>query len=130
MTLAVVGTTSLLQCSFGLAPTPLVVLPDRTVMAEGMLMGNISDMVPLANIMPFGECISLANPVVSAATIAAAGVLTPQPCIPATVSPWVSEAVNVMVQGPPALDQTSILMCTWAGVIHVDEPGNFTVMVP
>ncbi len=130
MSLAVVGETSLLQCSFGLTPTPLTVLPDRTVVAESMLMGNISDMISLVNIMPFGECISLTNPEVAAATAAAGGTLTPMPCIPVTVSPWVSEAVTVLVQGQPALDQTSILMCTWAGVIHIDEPGNFTVMVP
>jgi len=130
MTFAVVGVTSLIQCSFGLAPTPLIVLPDRTVLAEGMLMGNISDMIPFANIEPFGECISLANPAVLAATIAAAGILTPMPCIPVTVTPWISEALNVLVGGMPALDQTAILMCTWAGVIHVDEPGNFQVNVP
>ena len=130
MTLAVVGGTSLIQCSFGLVPTPLVVLPDRTVLAEGMLMGNISDIVPFANIEPFGECISLANPEVLAATIAAAGILTPMPCIPITPDPWLSESLNVLVGGLPALDQTAIVMCIWAGVIHVVEPGNFTIMVP
>jgi hypothetical protein len=130
MSLAVVGETSLIQCSFGLAPTPLTVLPDRTVKAEGMLMGNISDIVPLVNIHPFGECISLANPEVAAATAADFGILTPMPCVPVTVDPWASEALTVHVQGFPAIDQTAILMCAWAGVIHIDEPGNTTVMVP
>ena len=130
MSLAVVGEASLIQCIFGLTPSPLIVLPDRTVMAEGLLMGNISDFIPLANIEPFGECISLANPVVATATALAGGVLQPQPCIPVTVAPWVSEALTVMVMGFPAIDQTAILMCTWAGVIHIDEPGNLTVMVP
>lgn len=130
MSLAVVGMTSVIHCSFGIVPTPLVVLPDRTIMAEGMLMGNITDFVPLANIEPFGECISLLNPEVLAATIAAFGVLTPMPCIPVTVDPWVSEAVDVMVEGLPALDETALVMCVWAGVITVLEPGNFTVMVP
>ena len=129
MSLAVVGATSLLKCSFGTVPTPLMVV-GRTVMAEGMLMGNITDMVPLVNIEPFGMCLSLLNPEVAAATAAAMGVLVPMPCVPVTVTPWVSEAVTVLVEGRPALDQTSILMCTWAGVIEVVEPGNFTVMVP
>src|SRR5438552_16139261 len=115
MSLAVVGEASLLQCSFGTAPTPLIVLPDRTVMAEGMLMGNITDMKPLVNIEPFGECISLANPAVLAASLAA-GTLAPVPCIPVTTSPWTTAAMNVLVQGQPALDQTSILMCEWLGV--------------
>ena len=130
MSLAVVRGASLIKCSFGLIPTPLVVLPDRTVMAEGMPMGNIADMVPLMNIVTFGMCISLANPEVDAATIAALGVLVPMPCIPVVVDPWISEALDVMVEGPPAIDETAIVMCLWAGVIHIEEPGNFTVMVP
>lgn len=130
MSLAVVGETSLLQCSFGLSPSPLVVLPDRTIVAESMLMGNISDMIPFANIEPFGLCISLANPQVAAATAAAFGVLVPMPCEPITIDPWVSEAVNVLVETMPAIDQTALLMCLWAGVITIEEPGNFTVMVP
>ena len=130
MSLAVVGETSLIQCIFGVSPTPLTVLPDRTVMAEGMLMGNITDFIPLANIMTFDECISLANPEVLAATIAADGVLTPMPCIPVTIDPWISEALDVIVTEGPALDQTATVMCLWAGVIHVDEAGNFTGHAP
>lgn len=130
MSLAVVGETSVIKCSFGMVPTPLTVLPDRTVTAEGMLMGAITDMIPMANIMTFGMCTSIVNPEVLAATTAALGVLTPMPCIPVTVSPWISEALTVTVAEGPVLDQTSTLMCTWAGVITVIEPGNFTVMVP
>lgn len=129
MSLAVVG-GALIKCSFGLTPTPLVVLPDRTVMAEGMLMGNIEDRHPLENIETFGMCSSLTNPKVDTATTAAAGVLTPMPCIPKVVEPWISEALDVMVQGSPAIDKTAIVMCLWEGVIHIKEPGNFTVTVP
>ncbi len=130
MSLAVVGEASLIECLYGLSPTPLIVLPYRTVMVEGMLMGNITDFTPLANIMTFGECVSLANPEVLSATIAAAGVLTPMPCIPVTINPWTSDTLNVMVQGSPALDQEATLMCTWGGVISVEEPGNYSVTVP
>lgn len=130
MTLAVVGEISLIQCLFGASPTPLVVLPDRTITAEFMLMGNITDMIPFVNIITFVECVSLANPQVIIATAAAMGVLTPMPCEPIVVDPWVSEALDVFVEVMPALDQTSLVMCIWAGVIHVDEPGNLTVMVP
>ena len=130
MSLAVVGETSLIQCIFGTLPTPLTVLPDRTVFAEFMLMANITDMVPLLNILPFDECTSLANPLVLSATIAAAGILQPQPCFPVIVDPWLTEALDVIVTEGPALDQTATIMCTWAGVIHIDEPGNFTVSVP
>jgi len=111
MTLAVVGETSLIQCLFGLVPTPLMVLPDRTIMAEGMLMGNITDIIPLINIVTFGECISLANPEVASATAAALGVLVPMPCVPVIVDPWITLAIDVIVTEGPALDQTSIVMC-------------------
>lgn len=123
MSLAVVGTTSEIKCSFGTIPTPLVVF-GRTVMAEGMLMGNITDCVPLFNILPFGMCSAPTNP----AVIAADG--APVPCLPVTTSPWVSEAVTVLVEGRPAIDQTATLMCDWLGIITIMEPGNFTVMVP
>lgn len=130
MSLAVVGELSLIQCLFGVAPCPLTVLPDRTVMAEGMLMGNITDFIPLVNIIDFAMCISLANPEVEAATAAAFGVLTPMPCVPVVVDPWITLALDVIVTEGPALDETSMVFCTWAGDIHVDEPGNLTVEVP
>lgn len=130
MSLAVVGESSLIHCSFGITPTPLIVLPDRTVTAEVMLMANITDFIPIVNIATFGECISLLNPEVLAATIAAMGVLMPMPCVPVTVDPWISGALTVTVMGAPALDQTAMVMCLWAGIIEVVEPGNFTVQVP
>lgn len=127
MSLAVVGTTSLLKCSSGLTPSPLIVTPSRTVMAEGMLMGNITDMVPLLNIEVFGTCKSPTNPAVYAA--AAAGDPAP-PCTPTILMPWMSPAVTVLVQGVPVLDKSSCLTCTLGGFITVVETGNPTVMVP
>ena len=73
---------------------------------------------------------SPANPMVAAATAAAMGVLTPMPCIPATVAPWVPGAPTVMLGDMPTLDNTSTLMCMWGGVITFVDPGEFTVMVP
>lgn len=124
MSLAVVGATSEIKCSFGTLPTPLIVTPERKVIAGVMLMGNITDMVPLKNIEPFGLCFSPLNPEVEAASGA------PMPCVPVPVAPWVSAAVNVLVKGAPAIDQTAFLMCTWAGIINIVEPGNTVVMVP
>lgn len=129
MTLAVVGAASLIKCSFGLVPTPLIVLPDRTVVISGMLIGNITDFKPMVNIMTFVMCTSMANPQVMMATIMAFGALTPMPCVPVVVAPWITAAVNVIANAP-VLDQTSMCMCIWAGVITVIQPGNFTVMVP
>ncbi|RKG64195.1 DUF4280 domain-containing protein, partial [Corallococcus exercitus] len=67
---------AMLQCSFGVAPSSLMVLPANRVMATTPA-ANIMDNKPLLNILPFGMCNSLANPMVAAATAAALGVLTP-----------------------------------------------------
>lgn len=122
--------TAVLQCSFGMAPSSLMVLPARTVFSNNQLAANIMDHVPMANIMPFGMCQSLANPMVAAATAAALGVLTPMPCIPATASPWIVGAPTVLIQNFPALNNTSKLMCNWAGVISINFAGQVTHQIP
>jgi len=121
---------AMMQCTFGMAPSSLVVLPTNRVMTNEMPDANIMDHIPLTNIMPFGTCMSLANPMVAAATSAAMGVLTPMPCIPNTPAPWVTGAPTVLLGNMPTLDNTSMLMCMWAGVITFVTPGEFTVMVP
>jgi len=119
-----------MMCSFGAAPSSLMVLPASRTLTCNMPAANIMDNKPLVNILPFGVCMSLANPTVAAATSAALGVLTPMPCIPNTVAPWVPGAPPVLVGNMPALDMTSKLMCMWGGVIQIVSPGQFTVMVP
>lgn len=121
---------AMLMCTMGMAPSSLVVLPTNMVLTDEMPDANIMDNIPLVNIMPFGMCISPANPMVAAATAAAMGVLTPMPCIPATVAPWVPGAPTVLLAEMPTLDETSTLMCMWAGVITIMMPGEMTVMVP
>jgi hypothetical protein len=117
------------QCSFGLAPSTLVVLPQNRTLT-GPPDANIMDNKPMVNIMPFGMCTSPANPTVAAATAAALGVLTPMPCVPATPAPWVPGSPTVLIGGMPALNNTSKLMCVYGGVIQIVVPGQMTVMVP
>lgn len=112
-----------MMCSFGLAPSSLVVLPIRRI-TSGAFAANIGDVVPMGNIPPFGACTSLTNPQVAAATSAALGVLTPQPCIPVPAGMWAPGSAQVMIGGMPALDAMSKLMCSWAGVIQVVNPGQ------
>ena len=119
-----------LMCSFGAAPSNLVVLPINQTMTSNVPAANIMDHVPMMNIMPFGPCTSLANPTTAAATAAALGVLTPTPCIPNTPAPWVPGAPTVLIANMPALDDTSKLMCIWAGVIEVKMPGQATHDIP
>lgn len=119
-----------LMCSFGTSPSSLVVLPTNRVVTENQNAANIVDHIPMVNIMPFGMCISVANPQVAAATAAALGVLTPQPCIPATASSWTPGAVTVLIGNQPALDNISVCMCNWAGVITVANPGQTSTQIP
>ncbi len=121
---------AMMQCSFGMTPSSLVVLPANRTFTDQQPDANIMDHVPLVNIMPFGMCVSLANPAVAAATSAALGVLTPMPCVPVTPAPWTPGAATVTLGGIPTLDNTSTLMCMWGGVIQFATPGEFTVTVP
>jgi len=121
---------AMMMCTFGMMPSSLVVLPTNQVLTDEVPDANIMDYIPMTNIMPFGMCMSIANPEVASATAAAMGVLTPMPCIPATVAPWGPGAPTVLLAYMPSLDNTSTLMCMWAGVITFITPGEFTVMIP
>jgi hypothetical protein len=120
---------AMLKCTFGVAPGSLMVLPLNLVLT-GVPDANIMDNKPMMNVLPFGMCNSMANPMVIAATAAALGVMTPMPCIPMTMAPWVPGAPTVLLGNMPALNNSSKLMCMWGGVIGIDMPGQFTVSVP
>ncbi len=120
---------AMMQCSQGMAPSTLVPTP-KTAMTSNMVAANILDHVPMMNIPPFGMCRSPANPTVAAATAAAMGVLTPMPCIPATPAPWTPGAPTVLLCGAPALDDSSKLMCIWAGTISISMAGQLTHQIP
>lgn len=119
-----------LMCSFGVAPSTLMVLPVNRTLSSNQPAATIMDHKPMVNIMPFGMCSSLANPQVAAATSAAMGVLTPMPCIPATPAPWIPGAPTVLEGNQPTLDNNCKCMCLWAGVISVAYPGQVTEMIP
>lgn len=124
-----VCTGALLQCSFGIAPGSLNILPTSRTLVSNMPMANIMDNKPFVNIMPFGMCSSVANPTVAAATAAALGVLTPMPCIPTTPAPWAPGSPTVLVGNMPALTVQSMLICVWGGVIQINYPGQVTTIV-
>ncbi|WP_338763081.1 DUF4280 domain-containing protein [Massilia sp. METH4] len=121
---------AMMTCSMGVAPSSLVVLPKNKVLCEGPPAANIMDHVPMVNILPFGMCMSPANPTVAAATAAAMGVLTPMPCIPATAAPWVTGAPTVLLANMPTLDNVSKCMCNWGGVIQFATSGTVKTQVP
>lgn len=121
---------AILSCSFGLAPSSLMVMPQSRVITSKGLVANIMDNKPMVNVLPFGMCQSLANPAVAAATAAALGVLTPMPCIPVTAAPWTPGSPTVLIDSMPALNHTSKLMCAWGGVIQIIDSGQATIQVP
>lgn len=102
-----------LVCTFGSVPSLLVVLPVHRVLCENQFAANISDHVPMVNIMPFGSCTGLSGP-----------------CVPATAMPWTPGAVTVPLDGQPALDNVSVCPCTVGGIVSVLNPGQPTTMIP
>jgi Domain of unknown function (DUF4280) len=122
---------AMMMCSFGVAPSALIVIPKgMPVMAGGPLAATIMDFAPIANIPPFSMCTTMSNPTVASATAAAWGVLTPMPCVPVTVAPWLVGAPTVLINNFPALNSTSKCMCAWGGVIQFTFAGQATVQVP
>lgn len=117
------------MCSFGTTPSVMGVLP-RNVSWNTTPAATILDHVPMTNIRSFGMCLSVANPQVAAATSAALGVLTPQPCIPCTATPWKPGVPDSTLGGAPILNDTSTLQCNWGGVITVIDAGQTTTFVP
>ena len=122
--------TAELMCTFGVAPSVLQVLPANMVKCGNQPAANIMDHIPNTNIMPFGMCSSPSNPEVAAATAAALGVLTPMPCVPATVAPWTPGSATVMLGHMPALNSTSMCTCMWGGVITISFPGQVQTGIP
>ena len=102
---------AMLQCSFGMAPSSLMVIVPLRPKCGNMLMATVMDMVPMA------------NPQVASATAAAMGVLTPMPCIPVITAPW-APAGQVKITGQPALINNAKCMCTWGGQISITNPSG------
>ena len=125
-----VVTTAILQCTFGAAPSVFSATP-KNIKSGMQDAGHIFDNKPMVNIKPFGVCSCPAFPATATATTAAAGVLTPMPCIPNTaVGPWAPGSPTAPLNMIPALNDTSKLMCMWGGVISVNYPGQVTEDIP
>ena len=128
-TLVIMGAT--MQCSpWGASPSTLITIPKGPpVTASFRGAATVMDCIPLANILPFGMCSSLSNPMVAAATSAALGVLTPMPCIPVPTGPWKPGAIKTKINNFAALTDTSICNCAWGGTIKITFPGQVTIQV-
>ena len=114
---------AMMKCSFGLAPSALVALPENKVLMATP-PATIMDNIPIKNIPPFGMCTTQSNPTVAAATAAALGVPTPAPCMPVIPAPWVPGSPKVLLNYKPALTDASKCICAWGGVIEFTTPGQ------
>jgi len=121
-----------LKCPCGSEQPELeVVHIGDTVLLCGKLMANIADNKPAVNIKPFGQCSSMVNPAVAAATAANYGRLQKMPCVPITPFPWLNGKMNLIINGSPALLNTSKCACSWSigRLIEVADPGQNSVYV-
>ncbi|MCM1283623.1 MAG: DUF4280 domain-containing protein [Muribaculaceae bacterium] len=126
--IAVTGATC--ACCFGGIPCSLNVTSQMTCLADGRPAGTIMDMQPGTNLAGFGMCASLANPAVAAATAAALGVLTPQPCTFAPAGTWIPANPKVLLGGKPVLTSDATLICALgAGNIKIVSPGQTKVLL-
>lgn len=126
-----VCTGASMLCSMGSAPSSLVVPPVHRVFESTPANGaTIMDMLPYANILPFGACTSPALLAAIAAAAAASGSSTgvplAVPCIPAC-TPWLPINPTVLIGPFPILAYESMTQCGWGGTIKLIQPGQFTV---
>lgn len=113
-----------IRCSQGAFPSLLVIPPDSPVMSDDKAVGTVADHKPMRNIVTFGMCRSPQNPQVAAATSAALGVLTPQPCVPATNQAWTPGAPFAVVDEINVLSSDSTCTCDYGGTIDILDPGT------
>lgn len=113
-----------LSCDQGVAPASLTVLPVAQAGVDEQPIATVNDFQPMVNILPFGMCRTQANPQVAAASAAASGVLTPQPCIPVTTAPWGPGAGISSLHDVKLLTDDSTCKCAWAGTIKVNAAGS------
>lgn len=112
-----------LKCTQGDAQSTYSVLPIKKVFLNDKALAVVSDIKPMVNIKPFGQCKSMANPTVAAATAANRGQLQKMPCIPSTVGMW-SEGISYFMAGEPVPCDKSKCNCAYAGEISIAKAGQ------
>ena len=118
-----------LKCSMGDATSKLHIRKKGILrlILQGNDLATFRDHVPMENIFPFGQCQTILNPHVAAATAANYGRLQPMPCIPKTSFVWFGYIEGLMAWGVPVLTDKCTLMCAWGGMIRVCKTPNTTI---
>lgn len=110
--------TAQMMCTCGAAPSVLTVTSQVQCKVGNMLAATIMDHAPMVNIPPFGVC----------ATLTAAALGVPTPCVPATPAPWAPGSATVKIGPFPALLNTDKLVCAVGGMISILYPGQTQTM--
>jgi hypothetical protein len=111
--------TAQMMCTCGAAPSVLTVTSQVQCKVGNMLAATIMDFAPMVNVPPFGVC----------ATLTAAALGVPTPCVPAPTGPWAPGSTSIAKIGNlPALLNTDKLTCGIGGVISIVNPGQMTTM--
>lgn len=126
---AIVVAGALVKCPFGSAPSVLKVTSQNAVLAGGRPVATIQDTAPIINISGCGMCSSMNNPQVSAATAAALGVLTPQPCVSAVTGTWIAAQKNCIANGKPCLTEEATAACSYGGTLSIMDAGQKIVII-
>ncbi len=111
-------------CSYGSTLALLKMPICHGVYLKKKAQMNIMDFKPMINIMSFGMCSSLSNPSVASATAANYGVLTPMPCTPVVMMPWINGKEDKLVENFPALISISRNTCMYCGQISIEDDGQ------
>lgn len=115
-------------CTMGTTPAQINPTNQSNIRIGGKPVASTVDVAPMTNVGSFGMCKSMTNPAVAAATAAALGTLTPQPCVPVPAGTWNCPG-KVRVAKKPVLTNEGTLKCAYMGDITIKSPGQQTVRV-
>jgi hypothetical protein len=118
-----------LQCNMGTTTSSLSISSSHGASGSSKHLATIDDYTPNTCVSSFGMCQSMSNPQVSAATSAAEGVLTPQPCNPVITQQWSPGSDAIKINGAKAVPESATCNCQWNGQISVQDAGQSDVKV-
>jgi hypothetical protein len=110
---------------------PLIVTSNQVIRIDGRLAATVSDCAPFANLPMFACCLSPANPlfVGGVVSMALGGAPAAPPCTPIPTGPWSPPSLISTIDGIPALLQSAIWTCGYAGVVQLLASGQTTTDV-
>lgn len=126
MGLPIVTEGALMMCSFGVAPSSLIVTSNATVTVGGIPAATLMDYAPFANIPCFGVCLSPMHPGFVGGVVSAAlgGAPVAPPCTPAVATPWLQPALITTIDGLAVLLPSAVNHCALSGVIKFVTTGQ------